>query len=490
MTPENWYFLKTYRDLRRLVLNEHHIDVVAFLGPRAFRSISGEVVKVSLLVASDTPRSDPSRLMDASSVPGVDAKAQLLAQGVMSSIPVTDWIGASDSVISRAVFSKGTLLESHAQGLQGMSTADNARFVRGHWEVPQFERTWEPAVTSPSSHAAHGGRSEVVRWEEGSGALASLPGAALRGQSAWGKRGIAMSRSGTFSATLYRGELFLDSVAVVLPADPALVEPIWHYVISGEFAANVRVLSTKVIVANATLVKVPFDHARWQKVADEAGSLPPPGSNDPTQWLFNGDVSSAEHPLQVAVARLLGYRWPDQQSDALDGFADADGIAALQSLPGEPDLATRLRELLAAAYGERWSSTFERTLVTEVGGKNGRLEDWLRDVFFAQHVRVFDSRPFLWHIWDGRKDGFSAVANYHRLDHRTLEKLTFTSLGAWIERQKHEAACRSRRGRCASYGGGDLAGGAQADSRRPAALRRLCAMEGAARAVDRVEPRS
>jgi hypothetical protein len=55
-------------------------------------------------------------------------------------------------------------------------------------------------------------------------------------------------------------------------------------------------------------------------------------------------------------------------------------------------------------------------------------------------VKVFDNRPFLWHIWDGRKDGFSAVLNYHRLDHRTLEKLTFTSLGAWIERQKHEAA--------------------------------------------------
>ena len=112
----------------------------------------------------------------------------------------------------------------------------------------------------------------------------------------------------------------------------------------------------------------------------------------------------------------------------------------MQSLPGEPDLATRLRELLAAAYGDEWSSALERTLVTEAGGKNGRLEDWLRDTFFAQHVKVFDNRPFLWHIWDGRKDGFSAIVNYHRLDHKTLEKLTFTSLGAWIERQRHETA--------------------------------------------------
>ncbi len=32
----------------------------------------------------------------------------------------------------------------------------------------------------------------------------------------------------------------------------------------------------------------------------------------PTQWLFDGSMSRHRSPLQVAVARLLGYRWPDQ----------------------------------------------------------------------------------------------------------------------------------------------------------------------------------
>jgi len=44
----------------------------------------------------------------------------------------------------------------------------------------------------------------------------------------------------------------------------------------------------------------------------------------------------------------------------------------------------------------------------------------------------------VWHIWDGQRDGFSALVSYHRLDRKTLEKLTYTYLGDWIERQRAE----------------------------------------------------
>jgi hypothetical protein len=64
------------------------------------------------------------------------------------------------------------------------------------------------------------------------------------------------------------------------------------------------------------------------------------------------------------------------------------------------------------------------------------LEAWLRDDFFAQHCRMFHNRPFLWHIWDGRKDGFAAILNYHRLDRAALERLIYTYLGAWINAQR------------------------------------------------------
>ena len=99
--------------------------------------------------------------------------------------------------------------------------------------------------------------------------------------------------------------------------------------------------------------------------------------------------------------------------------------------------------LLAHAYGDQWSTTTERALLeASTSPKPAKsLEDWLRDRFFQEHCKLFHNRPFIWHIWDGRKDGFHALVNYHRLagpegeGRRTLESLTFAYLNEWIERQ-------------------------------------------------------
>ncbi len=71
-------------------------------------------------------------------------------------------------------------------------------------------------------------------------------------------------------------------------------------------------------------------------------------------------------------------------------------------------------------------------------GKPGDLAGWLRDGFFKYHCKVFQNRPFIWQVWDGLKDGFSALLHYHRLDRATLEKLTYSTLGSWLARQQSE----------------------------------------------------
>ena len=173
----------------------------------------------------------------------------------------------------------------------------------------------------------------------------------------------------------------------------------------------------------------------------------------PAQWLFKGDPTGSAHPLQVAVARLLGYQWPRQTGssfpdcpalglDRLGEYADTDGIVPLNSVAGEASAAERLRELLANAYSDEWSAT----KLQELLGEWNSLDDWLRDGFFEEHCRIFRQRPFVWHIWDGRKDGFHALVSYHRLagtngeGRQTLEKLIYTYLGDWISRQRADLA--------------------------------------------------
>jgi hypothetical protein len=146
-------------------------------------------------------------------------------------------------------------------------------------------------------------------------------------------------------------------------------------------------------------------------------------------------------PLQVAVGRLLGFVWPEQdERDDLGGLVDSDGIVCLPAVGGEQPAADRVMGVLAAAFGERFSPSLVRELIGQAGSSKSSLGEWLRDDFFKHHCKVFEQRPFVWHVWDGRKDGFSALVNYHRLDRGGLERLTYTYLGDWIERQRADVS--------------------------------------------------
>ena len=235
-------------------------------------------------------------------------------------------------------------------------------------------------------------------------------------------------------------------------------------------------------VTNATLVKVPFDLDHWSAVASREypNGLPQPYSNDPTQWIFHGHPCGAVEwdafhkrtaqgmlrtdgtVLQVALARLLGYRWPAEQDadmelateqrewvracEPLLALADEDGIVCIPSVRGERPAAERLQAVLAAAYEDAWNDGVQATLLANAQADS--LDDWLRNRFFAHHCKLFHNRPFIWHIWDGREDGFHALVNYHKLaakdgqGRRCLESLTYSYLGDWITRQ-HDAITRN-----------------------------------------------
>jgi hypothetical protein len=258
-------------------------------------------------------------------------------------------------------------------------------------------------------------------------------------------------------ATLYLGQRFDSNVAPLVPRDREILPSLWCYVTTDEYRTAVRRLDQKINVTNATLAKVPFDPEHWRGMAEKKypGGLPKPHSDDPTQWLFNGHPRGSDVPLQVATARLLGYRWPRQTGsefmdcpalgpDGLESHADDDGIVCLTPVRGEAAAEERLRALLAAAYGDEWSPGKQHELLAQVGYGGKSLDDWLRNGFFENHLEVFQNRPFVLHVWDGRIDGFNALVNYHLVaepnggGRRTLDKLAHTYLGDWIDRQRAE----------------------------------------------------
>ena len=98
--------------------------------------------------------------------------------------------------------------------------------------------------------------------------------------------------------------------------------------------------------------------------------------------------------------------------------------------------------MLAAAYGSDWSAAKLNQLLEAVGFAGKTLDEWLRDGFFEQHCERFQQRPFVFQVWDGLKNGFSALVSYRKLagpqgeGRRTLEKLIYTYVGDWIDRQR------------------------------------------------------
>ncbi|MGH7098378.1 MAG: hypothetical protein ACREE4_12045 [Stellaceae bacterium] len=186
--------------------------------------------------------------------------------------------------------------------------------------------------------------------------------------------------------------------------------------------------------------------------------LPAPFSADPTQWIFHGHPRYAEAgtELHVALARFAGCRWP-AESDAemrLSAEArariaeasklpesDASGLLALVPVLGARPLAERLRAYCAAAWGDAWQPDSEAALIASAcerakdkPPKQPTFEAWLRSHAARQHAKLFHDRPFLWWIWDGRADGFTIVAHYHRLTRANLERLAYFVLGDWITR--------------------------------------------------------
>ena len=475
VTLQNSLFLSTYEDFRRKWLKQATWNLVSRLGPKGFETPMYDFGVALLVLTRGRPHASQAFSgIDVGHAKSPSAKNSELRRASVSTVPQSRQLKNPDAAIVFDVASADSFLVEFADSYQGSGLADITRYRHLFWELAGFDSAWAPHQSSPSGDAPFSGMHFAVLWQDGQGSLAKEPSVTIRGRKAWGHQGVACAWLGRLPSSLYCGALYDNSAAAIIPKDRSMLGPIWCYMSSPDYHTEVRKINQKTQVANATLVKVPFDVDHWTRVAGKRypNGLPRPYSNDPTEWLFHGHPCEAvmwddnnkevlvgqqrtnATVLHVAVSRLLGYRWPAElneemclsdrarelvkRCDELLPLADKDGIVCIPAVRGEASAADRLHNLLAKAYGDAWNTDKLNELLKQADHGGKTLETWLRDKFFVQHCQIFGQRPFIWHIWDGLRDGFSVLVNYHKLDHKNLETLIYTYLGDWISRQKRD----------------------------------------------------
>ena len=476
VSPHNWLFLTTYKVFRQDLLAKTTPSIIVGLGKKSFELNPTWDFPISLTVFNIVADQSGTKYygVDVSAGGTPLEKCELLASSVMTLASIRKSANDTDMRITLEELTNGTLLAERAGSFVGFQNGDAPRWVLSFWEVSSFGSRWATYQLTTSATTLFDGRTAILKWDGGNGELVASPQSYVKGKEAWGKVGVIVRQIGNLPCSLYFGDLYDQASTAIIPKSVTDAGPIWAYVSSDEFNIEVRKLDQKLNVTNATLSKVPFDRKRWATIFQEQypDGLPEPYSEDATQWIFHG------HPrcclkgttLHVALCRLAGYRWPaeldstmrlSEKSRALISetmllpIGDNDGLLGIPPVAGEKSLAERLRTFLAATFGTEWSDILERRLISETdelldkkAARDSSLEAWLRDRAFRQHCALFGQRPFLWHISDGLKDGFSVFVHYHRFDQANLRKLTYTLLGDWLARAKAEDnALRYEKGR-------------------------------------------
>ena len=473
VTPQNWLFLSSYKEMRMQLLKTDQLNITACLGPAAFHDMNWWAIQTALTAwTASSPGSNSTFLaLDANTGRDLARKPEFMRSARIRVLKQTEQRSNPDAVITVSPIRSAHLLSAYAYPVEGLSTGDNPRFVRCFWEMPWRENGWEPFAGAPRDVSIFDGLSWSLSWKGGVGPLASQEGARVQGQAAWRKEGVLVGEKRNLPATMYQGAIHEKITAAVIPRDRSHLPAIWEFIASDVYRSEVRKLNLKLSVATGTLVKVPFDLAHWQKIAADKyrDGLPEPYSDDPTQWLFHGHPRYAQSgtELHLSLARLAGYRWPAESdaemrlsiearayvSEAASLLeADADGLLPLVPVLGKRPLADRPRAYCAAAWGEFWASDSEAALIASAcerakdrPPKQLTFDTWLRSHAARQHSKLFHDRPFLWWITDGRPDGFTVVAHYHRLDRANLERVAYSMLNDWIDRQGDDPRAEAAR---------------------------------------------
>lgn len=274
ISQQSFMFISSYEKLRAALLEEHAIETVTHVGPRAFAEIGGEKVNTVLFVLR---REGENRRGDAAvgtyfrlvGEPEADAKRRgferALArmnegeddpavfrcrQGDLKAIPGAPWVYWITPGLRR-LFTTLPKLADDSPPRQGLATADNFRFLRFWWEVGnkriaygcadarearQSGKRWFPYMKGGNTRWL-GDQEYIVNWGQDGAEIKEhilFRYSYLNGKWEWVvkntefyfRRGVTFPKisSGSFSARLSPGGfIFAEAGSSLFPEDVYLV---------------------------------------------------------------------------------------------------------------------------------------------------------------------------------------------------------------------------------------------------------------------------
>ena len=340
VSPQSWQFGWSYRELRRNLLREWSIKSIATLGARAFETISGEVVNVSLsIIESQIPQDNSLYFgIDANDERDAKEKARKLLCSHGFILLQSKQLKNPDYRIYARFheIENGRLISEFATTFQGIKSGDDFRWVRNFWEIESIDNNWKTMQTTVTIDTLYGGCNLIIFWGRDGKHLTRRR---EEGQAAAQKyKSVAISQMGNLSCAILHGQTFDSNISPIFFIDDDVSAPLFSFFRSEEYKEKVHSLEPGRKVNNTTFLKVAFDEERWKEQAmlDFPDGLPEPYSREPAQWLFHGHPADSARgtAVHVVLARVMGYRWPGEMDGELHLSDEARGwIAKATGLP-------------------------------------------------------------------------------------------------------------------------------------------------------------
>lgn len=193
MTPNVWMFIKSYENLRNLIINQKNIAVLVQMAKGAF--FKDATVDICSFVLKNRKNADKGLFIRLEDFKGdMDVQKQKVLEALadenckyffetsednfskIPGSPVAYWV--SEKFLE--AFVKGTMLGNLADSKQGIATADNNRFLRewfevdinktnfsaqSHEDAKQSNKKWFPYNKGGEFRKWYGNNDYIVNWE-------------------------------------------------------------------------------------------------------------------------------------------------------------------------------------------------------------------------------------------------------------------------------------------------------------------------------------